>query len=53
MKIKFLILILILMCGNQRTLVEEADQGVLKWFGHVERMEAKNHKKDMLIQSRK
>jgi len=27
------------MCGNRRSLLERADQGVLKWFGHIERME--------------
>ena len=26
------------MCGGKRSLLERAEQGVLKWFGHVERM---------------
>ena len=26
------------MCGNKKSVVERAEEGVLKWFGHMERM---------------
>lgn len=37
------------MCGNHHSLLERVDQGVLKWFGHIERIGAERMVKKMYV----